>query len=188
MRTLGSSTKTTCSLLSSARLSRQAATTYTRPMAEQSWDNRIAAFWDTADDGNPEATLESMRALVAERPSTDAAGIYEWASVHDFLGLEAEAIPLYIASLAAGLDGERKPQAFIQLGSSLRNVGRADEAVDLLAEQKSNEVTGDAAQAFLALALHTAGKPDEALRVALTALAPTLPMYRGAITNYADEL
>ncbi|MBC9943839.1 tetratricopeptide repeat protein [Leucobacter sp. cx-328] len=157
-------------------------------MTEQSWDDRVDAFWASADDAAPESTLEAMRVLVAERPATDAAGIYEWASVHDFLGLEAEAIPLYMSALAAGLDGEHKPQALIQLGSSLRNVGRADEAVDLLTEQESNEVTGDAAQAFLALALHTAGNPDEALRVALTALAPTLPMYRGAITYYANEL
>ena len=152
------------------------------------WDERVDRFWQTASSERPELALETMRALVAERDADDPAALYEWASVHDFLGREAEAIPLYRAALDHGLSGPRRPQAIIQLASSLRNVGKAGAAVDLLSGQSADEITGDAAQAFLALALHDAGDSTAALRTALLALAPTLPLYSRAVAEYANSL
>ncbi|MDN3311754.1 tetratricopeptide repeat protein [Microbacterium oryzae] len=154
----------------------------------ESWDERIDEFWESADDGRPADTLAALAELIREREDGDPAALYEWASVHDFLGREAEAIPLYREALAAGLSGDRRPQAIIQLASSLRNVGDPAAAIDLLEERASDAVTGAASQAFLALALHDAGRIDEALRVALRALAPTLPVYGRAVAAYADEL
>jgi hypothetical protein len=129
-----------------------------------------------------------MHALVEERPADDPEAVYEWASVHDYLGMEREAIPLYEAALELGLAGAREPQAIIQLASSLRNVGEPDAAVRLLREHPNDEVTGDAAQAFLALALRDSGHQDEALRTALVALSRTLPRYRRAVEHYAEQL
>lgn len=157
-------------------------------MNNQSWDERVAIFWASAADSAAEAALTAMKRLVDERPEADPDALYEWASVHDFLGREAEAIPLYRAALDAGLSGEREPQAVIQLASSLRNVGDAQAAVDQLEDRPHDAVTGSAGQAFLALALHDVGRPRAALHVALRALAPTLPLYRRAIPSYADEL
>lgn len=57
-----------------------------------------------------------MKALVYDRPDGHAAALYEWASVHDFLGSEMEAIPLYRLALDAGLDYRQRTQALIQLG------------------------------------------------------------------------
>lgn len=153
-----------------------------------SWDDRVAAFWATADDVRPETMLNEMNALVSERGAGDAEALYEWASVHDFLGREADAIPFYRAALDEGLTGNRRLQAVVQLASSLRNVGESGAAIELLEAQPGEPVTGAAAQAFLALALHDSGRPSEALRVALKALARTLPLYGRAITSYADEL
>ena len=132
--------------------------------------------------------LMQMRRLVEERPPDDADALFEWASVHDYLGREHEAVPLYRAALDAGLGGERRPQAVIQLASSLRNVGDPEAAIALLRDQPDDPLTGAAGRAFLALALRDAGRTDEALRVALEALAPTLPRYGRAITGYADAL
>lgn len=157
-------------------------------MDDKSWDERIAIFWASADDSKADTTLLAMKRLVEERPANDPDALYEWASVHDFLGREAESIPLYRAALEAGLSGDREPQAVIQLASSLRNVGEAQAAVDLLDGRPQEAVTGSAGQAFLALALFDAGQPRAALQVALHALAPTLPLYRRAILSYADEL
>lgn len=154
----------------------------------ESWDERIDAFWESADGARPAETLAAMAVLIRERGDGDPDALYEWASAHDFLGREAEAIPLYREALAAGLSGERRPQAIIQLASSLRNVGDPAAAIDLLEEHAPHAVTGSASQAFLALALHDAGRTDEALRIALRALAPTLPLYSRAVAAYADEL
>lgn len=157
-------------------------------MSDEHWDERIEAFWRDFDEDDRDGMRERMRMLVAERPDGDAEALYEWASVHDSLGYEQEAVDLYRAALDAGLAGERRPQAMIQLASSLRNVGEPDAAVALLQGEHPTEVTGDSAQAFLALALRDAGRADEALAVALTALARTLPRYRRSLERYAASL
>lgn len=155
---------------------------------EQDWDQRIADFWERADDGQPELTIAEMRGLIAERPEDDCEALYEWASVHDFVGRERDAVPLYRRALGAGLSGARRAQAVIQLASSLRNVGDAAAAVALLEDLDPDPLTGDAARAFLALALHDLGRHDDALRVALSTLAPTLALYGRAVAHYAEEL
>ncbi|MFJ3958409.1 tetratricopeptide repeat protein [Arthrobacter sp. NPDC090010] len=155
---------------------------------DESWDRRIESFWNETDGRDPEGLIARMTNLARERPEGDPGALYELASVHDFLGHENQAIPLYQAALDGGLDGERRPQAVIQLASSLRNVGRATEAVSLLEAFSDDATTGSASQAFLALALFDIGRSREALQVALTALAPTLPLYSRAVTAYAEEL
>ena len=49
---------------------------------------------------------------------------------------------------------------------------------------------GDSLEASIdrGLALHQSGRHDEALRVTIEALVPTLPMYRRALTDYAAML
>lgn len=153
-----------------------------------SWNDRIDAFWESADDTRPAEMRQRLDALLAERPVGDAAADFERASLHDFLGDARRAIPLYRAALAAGLDPERRAQAVIQLASSLRAIGDAGGAVRLLEDAAPGPSTGDAARAFLALALHDTGRHGQALQTALRALAPTLPRYGRAVAAYADEL
>lgn len=152
------------------------------------WDERIAAFWDRADDAYPQEVLDDMRILVEERDTDDPDALFEWASAHDFLGREREAIPLYRKALDLGLSGDRLPQAIIQLASSLRNIGVPAAAVELLQNAPTSAITGDARQAFLTLALHDCGDHDAALRVALESLAPTLPMYGRVVSRCAAGL
>jgi tetratricopeptide (TPR) repeat protein len=152
------------------------------------WDDRVAAFWSTADDTRPDAARTELEALLADPGADDAAVLFERASLHDFLGEEEAAIPLYRAALSAGLDARRRPQAVIQLASSLRNTGDAVGALRELDGVAAADELASAAAAFRALALHDAGRHGEALRTALAALAPTLPLYRRAVAAYADEL
>jgi hypothetical protein len=156
-------------------------------MDHDDWDARVAAFWATADDERADEAVAGMRALVAERPADDPRALYELASAHDFVGREAEAVPLYRAALDGGLDPQHRPLAVIQLASSLRNVGEAREAVALL-EGLPDDAHAPGRDAFLALALHDAGRPTEALAVALRRLAPALPEYGRAVAAYAHEL
>lgn len=155
---------------------------------DELWDERVEEFWEAADDADPDRALQDMGALVAERPDDDPAALFEWAGVHDFLGLETQAVPLYRQALANGLDGERRPQAVIQLASSLRNIGRAAEAVELLQDMEPDATVGSAREAFLALALHDAGRATEALTVALLALQDSLPLYGKVVGFYARDL
>jgi hypothetical protein len=156
-------------------------------MDHDDWDARVAALWAAADDERADETVAGMRALVAERPADDPRALFELASAHDLVGREAEAVPLYRAALDGGLDPQHRPLAVIQLASSLRNIGRAAEAVALL-ETMPDDAHAPGRDAFLALALHDAGRPTEALALALRRLAPTLPEYGRAVAAYADEL
>ncbi|WP_084126603.1 tetratricopeptide repeat protein [Demequina sp. NBRC 110054] len=156
-------------------------------MTDLAWERRVAEFWAAADRSDPAVVLEAAEKMcvgAADGP----AGLYELASAHDFVGDEEGAVPLYRRALEAGLDGMRRDEAVIQLASSLRNVGLPTEAVGLLQEEQVREELRPAAQAFLALALQDAGRCHEALSTALTALAPSLPLYQGAITRYAEGL
>ncbi len=156
-------------------------------MDHDDWDARVAAFWATADDERADETVAAMRALAAERPADDPRALFELACAHDFVGREAEAVPLYRAAIDGGLGPEHRPLAVIQLASSLRNVGEAEQAVALL-EAMPDDAHAPGRDAFLALALHDAGRPTEALAVALRRLAPTLPEYGRAVAAYADGL
>ena len=76
----------------------------------------------------------------------------------------------------------------MQYASTLRNLGRPERAVALLERLPRLSPVGTARDAFLALALRDAGRSDEALRVLLEALVPTLPRYQRSVTAYAAEL
>jgi hypothetical protein len=155
-------------------------------------EDRLAAAW-AARDSYAEGELRAViDALVADAPP--AIANFERASAWDSTGHPDEAVPLYRSALAAGLTGLRRRRATIQLASSLRNLGAADESVALLSAELAAEVDaesaelGDAVRAFLALALVDVGEPREAASLALEALAPHLPRYQRALGAYARAL
>ncbi len=156
--------------------------------ARPAWHERVAAFWRDADDERPEDMRRALDALLRERRADDPEALFERASLHDFLGEEESAIPLYRDALAAGLAAPQRSQAVIQLASSLRNVGDPSGAIAVLREVADDDELAPAARAFLALALFDDGKPAAALRTALATLAPLLPAYGRSVTAYADEL
>lgn len=126
--------------------------------------------------------------------SADAARAeYERAAACDREGLEQEAIPHYEAALRLGLADELVPGAMLGLGSSLRNVGRFDEAVAVLDDACERFLEDAALSLFRALALASAGRCEEAFasvfRVAVTRIdAPEVVRYRRALDEYAAEL
>ncbi|WP_431709404.1 tetratricopeptide repeat protein [Glutamicibacter uratoxydans] len=158
-------------------------------MNDAYWDQKIDNFYKYSfDESDPPATIAMMQTLASERPVGDASALFELGGVHDSLGMEDEAIHYYRAALEAGLEGERATRVFIQLASTLRNVGASAEAVSILESAPSSNVDESARQAFLALALYDEGRYGDALRIALLALIPTLDGYKRALREYAEEL
>lgn len=152
------------------------------------WDARVEAVW--ADERLTDAErIPLIDALASERGPDDARALFERAGARDSAGIETAAVELYRAALAAGLDEEHRTQAVIQLASTLRNLGEIADALELLrAERGRGGAFADAASAFYALALASAGEPRAAAAVALEALAPHLPRYTRSVTAYAREL
>jgi tetratricopeptide (TPR) repeat protein len=151
-----------------------------------------AAAWRAADAADPGPTLERLRRLRDAYPD-DARAHYEWASALDFAGREAEAAAVYEYALELGLPAMYRARALLQLGSTLRNIGRHDEAVELLASARTEFPEDVALTGFHALALTSAGRAEAAVRHLLEELADrvdTLEMreYRAALRRYAREL
>jgi hypothetical protein len=154
------------------------------------WAARIEAIWDD-DELSDGSRVERIYAIAAERPVGDPVALFERAGARDSAGLEADAAPLYRAALDAGLDDVHRPQAVIQLASTLRNLGRAEEAVRMLRAELSRVPASplhDEAAAFLALGLVSLGREREAASLALRTLAPHLSRYTRSVAAYADEL
>lgn len=154
------------------------------------WERRLAALWAILDRLSPADFLQRMGALTAELPSGHAVALFELAGTHDSLGQEADAEPLYRQALAAGLPGDRRRRAVIQLASTLRNLGRAQESVALLTAERDagTDALDDAVAAFLALALIDTGREKEAAALALGALARHLPRYNRSLAYYAKAI
>jgi len=155
------------------------------------WQHRVDAVWADAANLSDDDLVASIDALAAERSDHDALALAERGGARDSAGREEEAVPFYRAALAAGLDDARRGQVVIQYASTVRNLGRPEESLELLSAEfagQPDHPLADAAAAFAALALASAGRPTEGLVAALHALAPHLPRYQRAVNAYADDL
>ncbi|WP_157001252.1 tetratricopeptide repeat protein [Agromyces laixinhei] len=156
------------------------------------WERRIADVWSSAAGSVVDhEVIVQIDALAAERGDDDARAIFERAGARDSAGRPAEAVPLYRRALELGLDEEHRPQAVVQLASSIRNLGDLDEALRLIeAEHREHPDAPyrDEVAAFLALALVSAGDARRGASVALAALAPHLRRYTRSVSAYAAAL
>ncbi|MER7692311.1 tetratricopeptide repeat protein [Streptomyces sp. NPDC097610] len=159
----------------------------------EDWEERTATAWATFDDYE-EADAADFRAvidaLVAELPADSPVGPFERACAWDSTGHSDQAVPLYREALARGLDGYRGRRTKIQLSSSLRNIGQAEEGVKLLTPELDapSDELDDAVRATLALCLADLGREREGLSLVIAALAPHLPRYQRSMANYARLL
>lgn len=157
------------------------------PAVEQ-WEASIADLWERFASFDRDDGIAAMRDLATACPATDGRAAFELAGMYDSVGFEAEAGAEYERALELGLDAARHAQLAVQYGSTLRNLGRLDEAIAVLQAAPTHESTGSAPRVVLALALHSAGRKDEALRVAIEAQIGTLPRYQRSMRNYAAAL
>jgi tetratricopeptide (TPR) repeat protein len=156
----------------------------------QDWEKRVAAVWSSIDEYDEAQLVRRIDALAAELPDGSAIADFERASARDSTGRSDLAVPLYRAALETGLTGERRRRAVIQMSSSLRNLGRAQESAALLAAELElgEDALSGAVRAFLALALVDLGREREAASLALAALAEYLPRYNSSVARYAEAL
>ena len=151
------------------------------------WQIRVDEVWSRADELGDRVVVDAMDALAASAPDP-ALAAFERAGARDSAGLESEAEPLYREALRLGLSESEGAQCTIQLASTLRNLGRAEESLELLASIPPEHGYAAAAAAFRALALVSLDRPTDGVRELLHALAPTLPRYQRSVRAYADAL
>lgn len=152
------------------------------------WEAAVADLWTRFDALDRDAAVAAMRTLADSRPASDGRAAFEMAGMYDSTGFEAEAGAEYERALTLGLDDARHARLAVQYGSTLRNLGRVDEAIAVLQAATTHISTGSAPRVVLALALHSAGRTDEALRVAIEAQIDALPRYQRSMRAYAAAL
>ncbi len=123
----------------------------------------------------------------------DPAVAYQCAWVHDRMGLEREAIPLYERAISLGLPGRDLEGAILSLGSSLRAAGAYAKAAEVLQGGVERFPQNRAMQVFLAMALHNLDEHERAIEILLRNLAetssdPEIASYIEAISYYASRL
>ncbi len=128
-----------------------------------------------------------------ERNPEDPAVNYQCAWVHDRMGLEREAIPLYERAIERGLPGGDLEGAILSLGSSYRAVGNPAKAAEVLRGGVARFPHNRAMQVFLAMALHDLDEHAQAMEILLRNLAetssdPEISAYKEALSYYANRL
>jgi hypothetical protein len=120
----------------------------------------------------------------------EARAAFDSACQHDSRGEEASAIPEYERALALGLPKDQRCSALLGLGSSLRNVGRHEDAVRVLRAAVAEFPDHAALRAFLALALHSHGDGRDAIVTLLDVAIRWAPVghYTRALGEYRDLL
>ncbi|MFQ6172498.1 tetratricopeptide repeat protein [Oryzobacter sp. R7] len=160
-----------------------------RARGEHEAEDEITALWE-ADDATERVGRGA--ALHAAHPG-DPRITFEYAGTLDAAGDEAAAVPLYEEALAGGLRDPLRARAQVQLASSLRVLGRHEEAEAVIEEVAARHPESLGVAAFRALVRHDAGHPSEALRDLLSAVVatstdPDVERYRRALTAYAADL
>lgn len=160
----------------------------TKPSHE--WEQRTDELWATIDEYEPEKFRELIDEHAARLPPGGGVAAFERACAFDSTGHSDKAVPLYRQALEQGLVGIRRRRAVIQLASSLRNVGQAEESLRLLTVERdaASDELDEALLCVMALTLTQLGREREAVSILVTALSDHLPRYQRSMRNYARLL
>ncbi len=150
-----------------------------------------------SDDPNEvEEGLARLRQHADAHPD-DAVAWFQYGGGLDFLDHEAEAMVAYERAFRLGVDAldvDDRPRLYVQAGSTLRNLGRLDEARALLADGRRRYPEFRALAVFQALVEVSAGRDRAAIHLLFEALLAgeegddSVASYRRALTYYAGEI
>jgi tetratricopeptide (TPR) repeat protein len=137
-------------------------------------------------------TIAALLSLYDEHPENQRV-LYELGGAYDTAGEEATALGFYERSMEKGLVGDVRRRCYLQYGSTLRNLGRIDESVEVFARARTEFPDSVALGAFEALTLHAAGLVNTALASLLELLADhvdvaELGRYKPALRGNAENL
>lgn len=151
----------------------------------------IEAAFNRRDRSNMQPTIDFFENLLTEHPDNPYV-LYEVGGSYDTDGQEEKAVEYYERALP-GLTGETRRKCLLQYGSTLRNLERFDESLDVFKAACAEFPESDSLRVFKSLTLHAAGHKDKALATLLLVIAdrlgtPEIKRYEAAIRGNADYL
>ena len=161
-------------------------------MTPTALDAELDRIFDARNRDDMGPTIAALLPIYGSHPSEPRV-LYEVGGAYDTAGEEETAVGFYERAMAAGLSGDIRRRCYLQYGSTLRNLGRLDESLDVFARAREEFPDSVAVGAFEALTLHAAGRADTALGSLLTLLADhvhadELERYKPALRGNADYL
>lgn len=137
-------------------------------------------------------TIAALLPIYEKHPD-NARVLYEIAGAYDTAGEEAVALEFYERAMTQGLVGDVRRRCYLQYGSTLRNLGRLEESLEVFELARSEFPESVALGAFESLSLHAAGKVNTALGTLLSLLADhveseELDRYKPAMRRNAEYL
>jgi tetratricopeptide (TPR) repeat protein len=134
-----------------------------------------------------------LAARLATSEPDDAFVQHEAASVHDFLGLEASAVPYYLCAIDLGLPAPHLRSAYLGLGSTYRVLGRYSDALSVFDKALARFPGANELVVFKAMVEFNMGSSKRALETLLRVIAetstdPHVRAYRKAIAFYARDI
>ena len=156
------------------------------------WKPELDAIVGARHGGRVDHLLDLLRKLDARYPNVAEIN-HQLAWTLETHGKPAEALPHYEKAVALGLAPNEHANALIGLATTLRSLGQAARAAEVLRSGRLQFPDNREFDMFLSLALHDLGDHAEALRLALIALAdttedPGLTAHQRAIRHEADRL
>jgi tetratricopeptide (TPR) repeat protein len=153
---------------------------------------RLDGIFAARDREDMGPTIDALLPIHDEHPENPRV-LYELGGAYDTAGDEATALGFYEQAMEKGLTGDLRRRCFLQYGSTLRNLGRLDESLQVFARARSEFPESVALGAFEALTLHAAGRVNTALASLLELLAdhvaaPEVERYKPALRGNARYL
>ena len=142
------------------------------------------------DDMGP--TIAALLPLLDAHPG-NARVLYEVGGAYDTAGDEETAVGFYERALEVGLDGDLARRCAVQYGSTLRNLGRYAESLDVFARARERHPASPSLATFEALTRYAAGEADAAVAALLDVIAdhvdsPDIARYQAALRGNAEYL
>jgi tetratricopeptide (TPR) repeat protein len=143
-------------------------------------------------NGQHAEAKEQLVKLAAQYPD-DYVVQYEAACVHDYLGLERDAIPFYLKAIQKGLSGDALRNTYLGLGSTYRALGMYKESKQTFIEGLQQFPEAAEIKVFMAMTQYNLGEHHEAVANLLNIIADTtsdteIKSYKRAIREYAENL
>lgn len=142
-------------------------------------------------NGHFEDARQILLELCMNNPS-DASAHYACASVHDMMGLESDAAPIYERALQLGLQGDELEGAYVGLGSTYRCLGQHQKSIGIFIEGSQRFPHNLAMKVFESMALHESGQHDFAMALLIHCIIEKPPdasiaTYRKALQYYSEQ-
>ena len=155
-------------------------------------DARMDRIFAARDRDAMQPTIDAFERLLAEHPDNPRL-VYEVGGAYDTAGEEETALGFYTRALELGLEGELRRRCLLQYASTLRQLDRFEESLDVLNRAILEFPSSPSLRVWKALTLHASGRGNGGFALLLETIAdhvgsPEIARYEAALRGNAEYI